>query len=372
MKSFRFGILAALMAIMFVNLGFGDAYDIVKRTDSNPSFQFHPSPEDWRDVNMYQMFTDRFFDGNSGNNLSRYNRHGAPWYNDSNRNDEDARHLFQGGDWAGIKQKLPYLAEMGVNSIWISGVQMNEEGSDTRFTPYHAYHPANFYRCEPMFGTFDELKDLIDTAHSMGIYVIIDVVINHTADLLQFCDCSCDHEYYCPSGCSSLCWRDNNKKAWPFNDPAHFHNNGIITQWDTYPEFIYGSFRGTEDLKTEDAWVGGQLNDIFKHLIDATDCDGFRVDAIKHMEYDWVKQWADNMRKHAGFRGKNNFILFGEYFIYDDGTQASYCKDFGYSFNSALWSPMQATMKNVFAGEQGTDQLGGRLNAMGQYGEGAK
>ena len=117
--------------------------------------------------------------------------------------------------------------------------------------------------------------------------------------------------------------------------------------------------------------MGGQLNDIFKHLIDATDCDGFRVDAIKHMEYDWVKQWADNMRKHAAFRGKNNFILFGEYFIYDDGTQASYCKDFGYSFNSALWFPMQLTMKNVFAYEQGTDQLAGRLNAMGQYGEGA-
>jgi hypothetical protein len=55
--------------------------------------------------------------------------------------------------------------------------------------------------------------------------------------------------------------------------------------------------------------------------------------------------------------GKSNFLLFGEYFSYDDNTQASYCKDVGYSFNSTLWFPMQLTMKNVFAYEQGTTQL---------------
>ena len=224
----RFWLAVGLMLTVGAFTTGADEWDIIKRTDTDPSFQYYPSPEDWRDVNMYQMFTDRFFDGNSGNNFSRYNRHGAPWYNDSNRNDENARHLFQGGDWAGIKQKLPYLAEMGVNSIWISGVQMNEEGSDTRFTPYHAYHPSNFYRCEPMFGTFDELKDLIDTAHGMGIYVIIDVVINHTADLLQFCGCSCDHEYYCPFGCDNLCWRDNTRKHGRLMIRAIFITTGLL------------------------------------------------------------------------------------------------------------------------------------------------
>jgi glycosidase len=349
-------------------------YAIESRLSASPGFQYHPSPADWRDVNMYQLFTDRFSDGNSGNNLSRYSTQGVPWYNQTGSNAENDRHLFQGGDWAGIKQKLDYLQGMGVNCIWISGVQLNEQGLDKRFTPYHAYHPSDFYQVEPMFGTFAELKDLIDTAHSRGIYVMIDVVVNHTADLLKYTDCNCNYEGYCEFNCAGLAWWNNSiKVGWPFDDPQWFHNNGNIgdNDWDTYPRYINGAFLGTEDLKTELPYVQNALKDIFKHLIDATDCDGFRVDAIKHMDYNFIKDWAHVMRQHAAFRGKSNFLLFGEYFSYDDATQASYCKDVGYSFNSTLWFPMQLTMKNVFAFEQGTGQLGSRMNALSQYGEAA-
>jgi hypothetical protein len=152
---------------------------------------------------------------------------------------------------------------------------------------------------------------------------------------------------------------------------SFFHNNGTIgdNDWETYPKYVKGAFLGTEDLKTEDPTVQNELRWAFKNLIDATDCDGFRVDAIKHMEYDYIKGWANDMRIHAASRGKNNFLLFGEYFSYDDNTQASYCKDANFSFNSTLWFPMQLTMKNVFAYEQGTDQLANRMNWMPNYGE---
>ena len=349
-----------------------DEYSLVSRRSGNPGYQYFPSPEDWRDTGMYQIFTDRFYDGNHANNLSRHNTWGGAWYNESNRNDEDARHLFQGGDWAGLKQKLDYLRDMGIKAIWISGVQRNEQGADKKFTPYHAYHPSDLYHCEPMFGTFQELRELVDAAHSKGMYVILDVVPNHMADLLMFSDCSCDHTYYCGGGCGTLTWRDNNVRfGAPFDNPSFFHNNGKINNWDSYPENVLGHFMGTEDLRTEDAYVQGELDAAFKNLIEATDCDGFRVDAIKHMEYNWIKQWADNMRKHAAWLGKSNFLLFGEYFSYSDDAQASYCKDNGYSFNSTLWFPMQLTLKNVFAYEQGTSQLAGRMNAMGVYGEAA-
>ncbi len=349
----------------------GDDYTLVARTDGDPGYSYHTSPVDWRDVNMYQIFTDRFFDGNNGNNTARYS---GGWYNGGNSSAENDRHLFQGGDWAGIQQKLGYLSGMGVNCIWISGVQLNEQGSDTRFTPYHAYHPHDFYKVEPMFGTFAELKSLIDAAHAQGIYVVLDVVVNHMADRLKYNDNGGNHDGYNDWGWGSMSWwNDNVKFAWPFDDPSYFHNHGDIgdSDWDTYPKYVLGSFLGTEDLRTEDAYVQNHLKDIFKHLIDSTDCDGFRVDAIKHMEYDFIKGWANDMRQHAAWRGKTNFLLFGEYFSYDDGTQASYCKDPGYSFNSTLWFPMQMTMKNVFAYEQGTTQLADRMNAMGQYGEAA-
>lgn len=373
-RRIRIGLLPLILGAVFLSPATADEYDIYSRLDDDAGYQYHAGPADWRDINMYQLFTDRFFDGNTGNNLARYSTTGVPWHNQSGSNLENDRHLFQGGDWAGIRQKLDYLADMGVNCIWISGVQLNEQGYDKRFTPYHAYHPADFYRCEPMFGTFAELKDLIDSAHGRGIYVVLDVVVNHMADLLQYTDCGCNYEGYCESNCGSLdWWRGDVRFGWPFDNPGLFHNNGTIgdNDWDTYPRYVKGAFLGTEDLKTEDPYVQGQLKDIFQHLIDSTDCDGFRVDAIKHMEYDFIKQWADDIRKHAATRGKASFILFGEYFSYDDNTQASYCKDNGYSFNSTLWFPMQLTLKNVFAYEQGTSQLADRMNAMGLYGEAA-
>ncbi len=360
------------LAAMLTGVVLADDYDIVSRLTGNPSYGFHPSPADWRDINMYQLFTDRFYDGNSGNNLSRQSTTGVMWYNTTGANTEPARHYFQGGDWAGIKQKLPYLKGMGVNCIWISGVQMNEQGFDKNFTPYHAYHPSHFYKTEPMFGTFAELKDLIDTAHTNGVYVVLDVVVNHMADLLKYTDCNCNYEGYCENNCGALgYWNSGVQFGAPFNNTAYFHNNGNIgdNDWDSYPKYIKGAFLGTEDLKTEDATVQNELKWAFKNLIDATDCDGFRVDAIKHMEYNFIKDWADVMRQHAASRGKSNFLLFGEYFSYDNATQASYCKDVGYSFNSTLWFPMQATMKNVFANEQGTSQLKDQMNALSQYGE---
>jgi len=193
---------------------FADPYWLSPRGDD---FSYHPSPEDWRDINMYQVFTDRFFDGDPSNNNIR------GWYTT-----DGYRHYAMGGDWQGIKQKLPYLQGMGVNAIWISGVQMNAQGVDTRYAPYHAYHPTDFYRAEPQFGTFDDLKDLIDTAHSVGIYVIIDVVINHMADLAGLGGGLDD--YYHPWGGGNLFWWDPNKRhAWPFDGLQYFHNNGKIT-----------------------------------------------------------------------------------------------------------------------------------------------
>ncbi|MCB1100958.1 MAG: hypothetical protein KDL10_01260, partial [Kiritimatiellae bacterium] len=340
-------------------------YGLRSRIEENPSFTYTPSPEDWRDINIYQRFTDRFADGDGGNNPI-----GQGWYVDG-RGFPENRNFHHGGDWKGLKDNLDYLSGMGVKAIWMSGVQMNAQGKDSNYTPYHMYHPTDFFRVDPVLGTFQDLKDLVDACHARGIYVILDVVINHTADKngLRNGD---DDKWYHPGGGSNFgWWNDGNKHAAPFDDLQWFHNNGTINNWDSHPEYIYGQFKGTDDLKTEASEVQGWLDLAFKNLIDATDCDGFRVDAIKHVEYNWCKQWADNIRKHAAYRGKNDFILFGEYFSYDNGTLASYCKDPGYSFNSALFFPMSQTFKSVFIDGNGGGNLTQRLNDKNQYGEGA-
>lgn len=364
-------LIPAILLFSAISLKAQDPYLLISRKVSNPNFQYHPSPEDWRDTSLYQLFTDRFFDGDPSNNNIRKSTSNVSWYNQNNSSAANARHLAQGGDWEGIKQKIPYLKNMGIKAIWISSVQRNEQGADKNYTPYHGYHPTDLWRVEPLFGTFQQLKDMIDTCHANGIYVILDVVPNHMADLLGLGGGK-DDQYF-PFGGGNLFWWNNNvKHAPPFDNPQYFHNNGRILNWDDYWQCINGAFVGTDDLKTSDPFVQSELIKAFKNLIDATDCDGFRVDAIKHVEFDFIRYWADEMRKHAASRGKNNFLIFGELFSFDDNAHAAFTKEEGYSFNSAMWFSMMQTMKNVFANESGTKELWDRLANLQVFGEGAK
>lgn len=353
------------------NLNLDSTYGLFPRP---PGHVYFPSPEDWRDINIYQIFTDRFADGDAANNTSKaMGIDRTSWFvNNSGRSYPFNRNFHHGGDWKGLKDNLDYLTGMGVNAVWISGVQLNAQGRDTRFTPYHQYHPTDFFNVDPAQGTFQELKDLIDECHRRGIYVILDVVINHTADLNGLLgNNSNDDKGYWANGNNSFGWWNNDRKhPYPFNELFHFHNNGTINNWDTWPEYLYGQFRGTDDLRTDSQHVTYWITEAFKNLIDATDCDGFRVDAIKHVEFNWVIKWADDIRKHAASRGKNDFILFGEYFVYDNNTLASHVKDPG-SFNSALFFPMSQTIKNVFIDGGGSGQLTSQLNNRFMYGEGA-
>lgn len=374
MKTLKFGLwlLIALFTVSSVvaDFPFGaedPVYGIRSRIAEDPSFQYHPSPEDWRDINIYQLFTDRF--ASSGETVGYIQDQG--WYV-GNRSYPENRNFHHGGDWKGLRQNLDYLEGMGVNAVWLSGVQMNWQGIDTRFTPYHYYHPTDFFRVDPAQGTFQDLKDLIDALHERDMYVILDVVPNHMADLSGLWgNDRADNKQFWPHGNDTHGWWDNSRRHAPPFDQLHlFHNHGRITNWDSYPEYVIGAFPGTDDLRTSREDVREWLTLAFKNLIDATDVDGFRVDAIKHMEEDWVMHWANEMRQHAAFRGKNDFIIFGEYFTYDNETLARYARQEGYSFNSALFFPMSQTFMGVFVHGNRTAQLTETLNLQNAYGEG--
>jgi glycosidase len=348
--------------------GVNDATYGLKTRESEPGFTYNPSPADWRDINIYQLFTDRFADSGT-DQLASYK---ASWKTEGKSFPQN-RNFHHGGDWKGMKNNIGYLTGMGVKAVWISGVQQNDQGKDVNYTPYHQYHPDNFFKCDPAMGTFADLKELIDALHDAGIYVILDVAPNHMCDKNGLWGNSQnDDKQYWPNGNTTFgWWNEGNKHSAPFDNLNYFHNNGTINNWDSSPENLWGQFKGTDDLKTEDSAVQSILSKAFKNLIDATDCDGFRVDAIKHMEYNWNKQWADDMRKHAAFRGKNDFILFGELFSYDNNALASWCKDTGYSYNSALFFPLSQNIKSVFVDGASPGQLTQQLNNKSLYGEGA-
>jgi glycosidase len=132
------------------------------------------SPADWRDQLIYFLMVDRF------NNPASPPVHQP--YDDPNYAQ------YQGSTFAGVQQQLAYIKGLGAGAIWLSPVLKNlpfDAGS------YHGYGIHDFLRAEPRFATDparadDELRALVDAAHQAGLYVILDIVLNHTGDAFAY------------------------------------------------------------------------------------------------------------------------------------------------------------------------------------------
>ncbi len=128
--------------------------------------------EDWRDEVIYQILVDRFSDGDLSNNYN-VDRSGL------------RRGQYQGGDWQGIIDKIPYLKTLGVTAIWISPVVRNLE-SDAGFSSYHGYWTQDFLDVNPHFGDMAKMQELVDALHDNGFKVILDIVTNHIGQLFYY------------------------------------------------------------------------------------------------------------------------------------------------------------------------------------------
>ncbi|MFP4346611.1 MAG: alpha-amylase family glycosyl hydrolase [Anaerolineales bacterium] len=142
----------------------------------------YESPDWARDAIIYQVFIDRFFDGNINNNYDCVTESSGYCQYD----------LFDwnGGDLAGAAESLDYLQYMGVNTLWLSPVYENpasQIGSVYDSNPgvvrnYHGYEARSFTAIEENFGLDQDLEQLIDAAHDAGMRVILDFVPNHSSN----------------------------------------------------------------------------------------------------------------------------------------------------------------------------------------------
>ena len=87
-----------------------------------------------------------------------------------------------GGTLQGARSKIGYLQRLGVTALWVSPVLRQRPGVED----YHGYGSQNFLEVDPHFGTVADLRALVDDAHSAGIYVILDVVLNHSGDVFGY------------------------------------------------------------------------------------------------------------------------------------------------------------------------------------------
>lgn len=293
-----------------------------------------PSPEDWRDHWIYFLLVDRF------DNPEAPPQSNAPDFGQ-----------YQGGTFAGIKRRLPYLKTLGVGALWLSPVLINPQW----FTDYWGgYGTLDFLRIEPRFCTDHdqalqnpdiadkEFRELVDEAHAIGIYIILDIVLNHAGDLFNYEGMRNDapwnstREY-------NIYWRNKNGEAQgQWTDigqivhlpreagiwPEEFQRNDYFRRRGTYDNSPYptrGDFSRMKELVTEyfihsenKYPVRNHLIRSYQYLIAKFDLDGYRIDTLQYVESDFARVFGNAMREYALSIGKKNFFTFGEVWQDDD------------------------------------------------------
>uniref|UniRef100_UPI0006840458 alpha-amylase family glycosyl hydrolase n=1 Tax=Paenibacillus riograndensis TaxID=483937 RepID=UPI0006840458 len=222
---------------------------------------------------IYQIMVDRFNDGDTSNNATG----AAIRYGENS--EEDFRYM-KGGDWQGVIDKLPYIHNMGYTAIWISPVAepqvtSRDNNGTGKNTAYHGYNVKNPNAANPYFGTKEKLKELVDSAHALGIKVIIDVVPNHIGDYMLG-----SQAYYDIPGL---------QPAAPFNNPAWYHHNGDINwsladgRYDQWAQDYMENhdLGGLDDLDLDVPAAKQAIFNSIKGWFDYTGADGARVDAAK-------------------------------------------------------------------------------------------
>ena len=288
------------------------------------------SPPDWRDQWIYFLMVDRF------NNSHARPRH-LP-FDDPNYYD------FQGGNLASIQDQLPYIKQLGAGAIWLSPVLKNVPFQGGT---YHGYGIHDFLRVDPRFArdpnnADNEFRALVDAAHNLGLYIILDIVLNHTGDAFAYVcdsgesDCmnSQGSEADFRASARSIQWRDsqgNARSDWPdiANIPSPspdalvwptelqkndwFRRQGMPGPDDD----TVGDFASLKQFRTDLPDLQQFLIRAYQYAIARFDVDGFRIDTLRYLKNSLPLLFGNSIREFALSVGKKNFFTFGEVFVGD-------------------------------------------------------
>ena len=315
---------------------------------------YFSSPVDWRDEVLYFLLPDRFSDGKEENRplLSRAeisrlrisnSRPGWDWQQWA-----ESGKRWQGGTINGIRMQLDYLQNLGITTIWVGPIFKQRARLDT----FHGYGIQDFLDVDPRFGSRQDLIDLVKAAHDRGMRIILDIIMNHTGD----------NWGYVPPGESvqsagnepafltwanyygnphdphmrdwQLAWRNEQQRGFA-TDAAAITNrhDGIWPKElcsptlytragkgdlgagdisDPHAEHKRTDFFALKDLALDVQDTLALLADCFKYWIALTDCDGFRIDTVKHISLGEARNFCGAIREFADTLGKRNFLLVGE------------------------------------------------------------
>ncbi|AGB40450.1 glycosidase [Halobacteroides halobius DSM 5150] len=358
---------------------------IVKQKASEEKYShLQVSSPDWRDQVIYFILTDRFNDGNPDNN-----NQGVGEYNPNHKD------FYSGGDLQGIIDKINYIKNLGATAIWITPPVANQWWDPwVQVTGYHGYWGRHFKKVDEHYGTLDTYKKLSNILHKNGMYLIQDIVPNHTGNFFTYKDDK--YNPYKPGENFIL-----NKKSEPVSKPVQypFNMNNYNNQKDRKANIYHWTpkikdyknkkqeknyqISDLDDLNTSNPAVRDALRDSYGYWIEEVGVDGFRVDTVKFIEHEFWNDFfyaddaeAPGIMKVAKKNKKDDFLAFGEVFEASDPlskegdkkvTRYLGTKDKP-ELPAVLNFPLHVTLRRVFAQGRPTHHLSYRLNVtMNEY-----
>ena len=299
---------------------------------------------------IYFVLPDRFENGDPAND-----RGGLP--GDRSRHGFDPTHkgFYHGGDLPGLTRRLDYIQGLGATAIWLAPIFKNKpvQGAPGQESAgYHGYWVTDFTTVDPHLGTDADMRAFVDAAHGRGMKVFMDIIPNHTADVIQYRECQgkaecpyrsrADYPYgrrggvagpainpgflgdkvqttenfarladpnYAYTPIVPAAERNAKAPAW-LNDTRLYHNRGNSTF--SGESSTMGDFVGLDDIMTEDPRVIRGMIDIYGAWIDRYAIDGFRIDTAQHVNPEFWREFVPAMQQRAKLRGVPNFHIFGE------------------------------------------------------------
>lgn len=236
---------------------------------------------------LYSLLVDRFYNGNKDND------------HPMNRPDVNPKCDYQGGDLAGITQKIEsgYFDSLGITTVWLSPIVQNplepyanmEKPVKTKFAGYHGYWPISSSKIDFRFGTDEEMKQLVEAAHAHGMNVILDYVANHVHE---------KHPMFQkdPTICTPLILPDGTKNLERWNDHR-------LSTW-------FDEFLPTLDYSREE--IVQTMTDTAVAWITKYDLDGFRHDACKHVQEHFWRTLTYKIKKEVELPEHKDIYQIGE------------------------------------------------------------
>lgn len=309
--------------------------------------------------------------------------------------------FYHGGDLSGLTGRLDYIQGLGATALWLAPVFQNKPvqgppGQES--AAYHGYWITDFTRIDPHLGTGAEFRALVDAAHARGMKVYLDIVINHTADVIRYRECpqnDCSYRWapdypiqrrggvtgdainagflgdgsdedfarltrpdYAYSPFVPAGEEDVKAPVW-LNEVGLYHNRGN-SAW--YGESaLDGDFSGLDDVMTEHPRVIAGFIELYGSWIETYGIDGFRIDTAKHVNPEFWQAFVPAILARARAVGIPNFHIFGEVYGFEPGELARHTRVD--RLPSVLDFAWQRAVQEAVAGTQGPDRISRVINA---------